>query len=194
MNATFPWIDLRTYTITPRLMPEYLELFERMGLPVLTETLGNPLGFYTSVTGQLNQFVHLWGYESLAEYERRGGTAGRASDVQGVPGGVQAPDRGAGEPADPGGQDGVVQAVLIGGTIWWWSWRGVRTGWTRFYPPIPGSGRALRITSAFPIIWARLRGSGYAGAELMAIAAMMLKGCRFDAAARGQGPISVERW
>ena len=38
---------------------------------LLRETLGNPLGFYTSFVGPQNQFVHLWGYESLAEYERR---------------------------------------------------------------------------------------------------------------------------
>ena len=35
------------------------------------ETLGTPLGFYVSHVGPLNQFVHLWAYESLADYERR---------------------------------------------------------------------------------------------------------------------------
>jgi hypothetical protein len=40
-------------------------------MPILLETLGNPLGFYTSQVGPLNQFVHLWAYESLADYERR---------------------------------------------------------------------------------------------------------------------------
>jgi hypothetical protein len=38
---------------------------------VLLETLGHPIGFWTSLVGQQNQFVHLWGYGSLADYERR---------------------------------------------------------------------------------------------------------------------------
>ena len=35
------------------------------------ETLGHPIGFYTSHVGPQNQFVHMWAYESLADYERR---------------------------------------------------------------------------------------------------------------------------
>jgi hypothetical protein len=33
--------------------------------------LGTPLGFYTSHVGPLNQFIHMWAYESLADYEER---------------------------------------------------------------------------------------------------------------------------
>jgi hypothetical protein len=40
-------------------------------MPILIQTLGHPLGFYTSLVGPQNQFVHLWGYEDLADYERR---------------------------------------------------------------------------------------------------------------------------
>ena len=40
-------------------------------MPVLMETLAHPLGFYTSLVGPQNQFVHLWGYDDLADYERR---------------------------------------------------------------------------------------------------------------------------
>ena len=40
-------------------------------MPILIETLGNPLGFYTSLVGPQNQFVHLWAYDNLADYERR---------------------------------------------------------------------------------------------------------------------------
>ena len=64
-------VDHRIYTIKLRKMPQFLEIFNRMALPVLLETLGNPLGFYTSMVGPLNQFVHLWGYDDLADYERR---------------------------------------------------------------------------------------------------------------------------
>jgi hypothetical protein len=64
-------VDHRIYTIRLRKMNDFLEVFESLAMPVLRETLGNPLGFYTSFVGPQNQFVHLWGYESLAEYERR---------------------------------------------------------------------------------------------------------------------------
>ena len=64
-------VDQRVYTIALRKMPEYLEVFHRLAMPVLRETLGRPLGFYTSLVGPQNQFVHLWGYADLADYERR---------------------------------------------------------------------------------------------------------------------------
>jgi hypothetical protein len=64
-------IDHRVYTIALRKMPEFLEVFNRMALPLLMETLGHPVGFYTSLVGPLNQFVHLWAYDDLADYERR---------------------------------------------------------------------------------------------------------------------------
>lgn len=71
-NQDFPFVDHRVYTIALRKMPEFLDIFDRMGLPVLVETLGNPLGMYVSYIGQLNQFIHQWGYASLADYEERG--------------------------------------------------------------------------------------------------------------------------
>jgi NIPSNAP len=64
-------IDHRTYTIALRKMPEFLEVFNTLAMPVLMETLGHPLGFYTSLVGPQNQFVHLWGYDDLADYEKR---------------------------------------------------------------------------------------------------------------------------
>ncbi|MFN7156355.1 MAG: NIPSNAP family protein [Acidovorax sp.] len=66
-----PLVDHRVYTIALRKMPEFIDAFQRLALPVLLETLGHPLGFYTSVVGPLNQFVHLWGYTDLADYELR---------------------------------------------------------------------------------------------------------------------------
>jgi hypothetical protein len=68
---TKPLVDHRIYTIALRKMPEFLDVFNRLAMPVLMETLGHPLGFYTSMVGPLNQFVHLWGYDDLADYERR---------------------------------------------------------------------------------------------------------------------------
>ena len=64
-------VDHRIYTIRLRKMPEFLDVFNRLAMPVLLETLGQPLGFYTSFVGPQNQFIHLWRYDDLADFERR---------------------------------------------------------------------------------------------------------------------------
>ncbi|OUM00815.1 NIPSNAP family protein [Variovorax sp. JS1663] len=66
-----PLVDHRIYTIRLRRMNEFIEVFDRMAMPILLQTLGHPLGFHTSQVGPLNQFVHLWAYQSLADYEER---------------------------------------------------------------------------------------------------------------------------
>ena len=66
-----PLVDHRIYTITLRKMPEFLDVFNRLAMPILMQTLGHPVGFYTSLVGPQNQFVHLWAYEDMADYERR---------------------------------------------------------------------------------------------------------------------------
>lgn len=66
-----PLIDHRIYTIALRKMPEFLEVFNRLAMPVLMQTLEHPVGFYTSLVGPQNQFVHLWSYASLSDYEHR---------------------------------------------------------------------------------------------------------------------------
>jgi NIPSNAP len=64
-------VDHRIYTIKLRKMGEFVEVFDRLAMPILLATLGSPLGFWISHVGPLNQFVHLWGYDSLADYEAR---------------------------------------------------------------------------------------------------------------------------
>jgi hypothetical protein len=64
-------VDHRIYTIRLRKMGEFIEVFDRLAMPILLRTLGHPLGFWTSLVGAQNQFVHLWGYDSLADYEQR---------------------------------------------------------------------------------------------------------------------------
>jgi hypothetical protein len=64
-------VDVRTYTLAPRKTAEYLKLFEAHGLPVQMKHLGSLIGYYASQIGPLNQVVHIWGYESLADMEKR---------------------------------------------------------------------------------------------------------------------------
>jgi hypothetical protein len=69
--ADKPIVDLRIYTIRPRGMPEYLKLFEELALPIQLRHIGPPVGYYTAEIGALNQVVHLWGFDSLADMEAR---------------------------------------------------------------------------------------------------------------------------
>ena len=71
MILSKPIVDHRIYTIVPRAMPEFLKAFDQLAMPLLLKHLGEPLAFYTSSIGPLNQVVHLWGYESLDDMEKR---------------------------------------------------------------------------------------------------------------------------
>lgn len=64
-------VDVRTYTLVPRKMPAYLGLFESLALPVMKRHGLHLLGYYTSQIGPLNQVVHIWRYDSLADLEAK---------------------------------------------------------------------------------------------------------------------------
>jgi len=67
----YPIVDLRIYTIRLRKMAEFIEVFDRLAMPVQLKYLGRPLGMFTSAVGPLNQLVHLWGFPDMGEFERR---------------------------------------------------------------------------------------------------------------------------
>jgi hypothetical protein len=64
-------VELRTYTVKPLRTSEFLQLYERAALPLQKKYLGHLIGFFVSELGPLNQVVHLWGFDSLAERESR---------------------------------------------------------------------------------------------------------------------------
>jgi hypothetical protein len=64
-------VEQRTYTLHHGTMARYLERYETYGLPVQKQHLGTLIGCYVSEIGPLNQVVHLWAYESLADREER---------------------------------------------------------------------------------------------------------------------------
>jgi NIPSNAP len=66
-----PLVDLRTYTIRLRGMAEFLDVFDRLAMPVQLKYLGPPLGMFTSAVGPLNQVVHLWGFDNMGDFEAR---------------------------------------------------------------------------------------------------------------------------
>ncbi len=64
-------VEQRTTTLKPGATPDYMRLYEDEGYAIQEPILGRLLGWYTSDFGALNQIVHVWGYESYAERERR---------------------------------------------------------------------------------------------------------------------------
>ncbi|WEZ86427.1 NIPSNAP family protein [Pseudomonas sp. NyZ480] len=66
------YYELRTYTLDPLKLADWLALYQSHALEVQTEHLGKLIGFFTTEFGEANQVVHLWGYTSLDErMERR---------------------------------------------------------------------------------------------------------------------------
>ena len=64
-------MEERTYTFAPGKLQSYIDRFFVEALPIMREHLGEPQGCFTSETGDLNQFVHLWRYASMADRETR---------------------------------------------------------------------------------------------------------------------------
>ena len=64
-------VEHRTYTLKALHTDHFLELYERAALPLQRQYLGHLIGFYVSEIGLLNEVVHIWGFASLAERERR---------------------------------------------------------------------------------------------------------------------------
>ncbi len=64
-------VDLRIYTTAPGKLAEFVSLYETMAWPLQLKYLENCLGWYTTVEGELNTVVHLWGYSDLADRDRR---------------------------------------------------------------------------------------------------------------------------
>jgi hypothetical protein len=75
-------IEQRTYTMFPGKTATWLEYYEKRGLPIQQRMLGKLVGFFTSEIGTLNQVVHVWAYESLADREQRRGAMQKDPDWQ----------------------------------------------------------------------------------------------------------------
>lgn len=64
-------VEERIYTMQPGRTAEWLAFYGERGLPIQQRLLGRLIGFFQSEIGTLNQVVHLWAYESLADREQR---------------------------------------------------------------------------------------------------------------------------
>lgn len=57
--------ELRIYTLRPGAMPRYLELAEKVAVPVRGDRHGTLLGFWVNEIGAVNSVVNLWRHDSL---------------------------------------------------------------------------------------------------------------------------------
>ena len=64
-------VEERCYTLKPGTVHLYYEDYNPCGLEIQKRILGNLIGYFHTEIGPLNKVVHLWGYDSLAERERR---------------------------------------------------------------------------------------------------------------------------
>ncbi len=64
-------VEERTYTLHPGKTVAYLKAYEEVGLDVQRAILGNLIGYFTTEIGTLNQIVHMWGYEDMADRQAR---------------------------------------------------------------------------------------------------------------------------
>lgn len=58
------YFEMRTYTVKIGKMNEYISLFEHVGLPILSK-YATLVGYWQAESGELNQIIHIWAYESL---------------------------------------------------------------------------------------------------------------------------------
>ncbi len=65
------YYELRTYTLSPTRMADWLALYQSDALAVQTEHLGQLVGFFTTEFGEINQVVHIWAYQSLDDRAAR---------------------------------------------------------------------------------------------------------------------------
>jgi hypothetical protein len=64
-------VEERTYHVFTGKLPEVVRLYTEEGTAIQQELLGNLVGAFTVDIGDVSSIVHLWGYDSFAERERR---------------------------------------------------------------------------------------------------------------------------
>jgi hypothetical protein len=60
-------VEERIYTLHPGQAPAYLKAYEAEGLAIQKPILGRLVGYFQTEFGELNQVIHMWAYEDLAE-------------------------------------------------------------------------------------------------------------------------------
>jgi len=75
-------VEERIYTLHPGKVAEMVRLYGEEGLPLQQRYLGKFIGYFTTETGNLNQVVFLWGYDSLDDRAARRDRLAQDADWQ----------------------------------------------------------------------------------------------------------------
>jgi hypothetical protein len=75
-------VDHRTYTLATGRLGEFLAAYEAQGFPLYRRYCGRLVGYFTAETGEFNQVVHLWAYDSYEDRHRRRETLLRTPEWQ----------------------------------------------------------------------------------------------------------------
>lgn len=63
--------EIRTYSVVPGGVREYLRLYNEFGREVQTQLLGNLVALLTPESGDLNQLVYHWAFDSFEDRSHR---------------------------------------------------------------------------------------------------------------------------
>jgi NIPSNAP len=66
-------VEMRTYTTQAGKVPAFTKAYQELGEHIQVPILGGLIGAFTTEIGPLNQVIHLWGYEDLADRAKRRG-------------------------------------------------------------------------------------------------------------------------
>lgn len=64
-------VEQRDYHVHTGKLNELIEHYEREGIEIQKEVLGNLIGWFTTDVGELSTVVSMWGYRSFSDREER---------------------------------------------------------------------------------------------------------------------------
>ena len=64
-------VEQRTYTLQPGKVPEMVRLYGEEGLALQQKYLGRFIGYFVAESGDVNQVVFLWGFDSADDRAAR---------------------------------------------------------------------------------------------------------------------------
>lgn len=63
------FVDERTYTITYAQVPQYIAITKALAKPIVDDSGWRLIGYFFSITGTINQVVHLWYWDNHGQRE-----------------------------------------------------------------------------------------------------------------------------
>ena len=64
-------IEMRTYLLKPTTLKKFLDIYDNEIRETHVAILGNQIGFFYTELGELNKVVHLYGYDSYEDRDKR---------------------------------------------------------------------------------------------------------------------------